>query len=65
MSAIETMPALFGYIDPMSGMILLQLILGGALGAIAFFRRTIGRFLGALIGWKRPPEEPPDPDSAP
>ncbi len=38
---------LMGYIDPMSGAMVLQLIIAGIAGALAFFRKTIfGAFRG-------------------
>jgi hypothetical protein len=47
---------LFSYIDPVSGVILLQLIIGGGIGCIAGFRRKIWRF-GARLFAKRRIEE--------
>lgn len=44
--------ALFAYIDPASGTILLQLIVAGLLGSAAFFRTSIARWLGLLAGRK-------------
>jgi hypothetical protein len=41
-------PLLYSYIDPVSGVILLQLAIGGCIGGFAFFFRKIGagfRFL--------------------
>ena len=36
---------LLGYIDPVSGAIVLQLLVAGVLGAVAFFRKSIWRML--------------------
>jgi hypothetical protein len=47
---------LFSYIDPVSGVILLQLIIGGGIGFIASFRHKIWRF-GARFFAKRRVEE--------
>ena len=45
------------YIDPMSGSILLQLIVAGVLGAIAFFHRSIWRLLRCFRGSKPQDDE--------
>lgn len=37
------------YIDPVSGTIIVQLIFAGAVGTIAFFRRSLMRILGKLL----------------
>lgn len=47
---------LFSYIDPVSGVILLQLFIGGGIGCIARFRRKIWRF-GAQFFSQRGLEE--------
>ena len=44
--------ALFAYIDPASGTILLQLIVAGLLGSAAFFRTSIARWLRLMMGRK-------------
>lgn len=44
------------YIDPVSGSLLLQAFLAGALGAVAVGRKVIWRFLSRLFG-KRPDKE--------
>jgi len=44
------------YIDPLSGSILLQVIIAGVLGCIAFFRRSIWRVL-RLVGRAKPLDE--------
>jgi hypothetical protein len=41
---MHTSSFLFSYIDPVSGVILLQLIIGGGIGCIARFRHKIWRF---------------------
>ena len=55
------------YVDPMSGAIILQLIVAGAIGAIAFFRRSIGAAVRTLFRLKpKSGESAPDaPDAAP
>jgi hypothetical protein len=50
-------PVLFGYIDPVSGVILLQLIIGGGIGCIARFRNTIWRFCSRRLASPRGTEE--------
>jgi hypothetical protein len=40
---------LFSYIDPVSGVILLQLIVGGTLGFVIHFQRKIRRFFGGFF----------------
>lgn len=37
---------LLAYVDPASGSILLQLLLGAAVGVFVFFRRNLGRLVG-------------------
>jgi hypothetical protein len=39
---------LFSYIDPVSGVILLQLVIGGCIGGLAYFSGKIGRGLRFL-----------------
>ncbi len=48
---------LVAYIDPMSGTILIQLVVAGVIGGIAFFRRSIGRMLRLACFWKRPDDD--------
>ena len=43
MSSLELLALLPAYIDPFSGTILLQVIIAGVIGCVAFFRRTIWR----------------------
>ena len=42
------LPGLLAYVDPVSGTIILQLIIAGAVGTVAFFRRSIGRALRSV-----------------
>ena len=42
------MPVL-GYIDPASGMLVLQAMVASSLGAIAFFRRSIWRVVAGMM----------------
>ena len=59
-------PIPLAYIDPVSGTILLQVIIGGAIGAIALFRRSLWRISRLVFGTKQPVEEmPPTESSAP
>jgi hypothetical protein len=48
-------PVFFAYIDPVSGVILLQLFIGGGIGFIARFRHKIWRFF-ARVFLKQPVE---------
>ena len=47
------------YIDPGSGTLLVQMLIAGALGALAFFRNAIFSFLGWFKRTK-PKDEPKD-----
>lgn len=42
---------LLAYIDPMSGAILIQLIIAGAVACVAFFRRTIWRLVCSVFSF--------------
>ena len=55
-------PVLFSYIDPFSGTILLQVIIAGVIGCVAFFRRAIWGFLRFVLRLKRPEEDSPGPE---
>jgi hypothetical protein len=44
--------SLFSYIDPVSGVILLQLFIGGCLGLSARFRHAIWKFCSRCLGRK-------------
>ncbi len=44
------------YIDPVSGTLLLQLLIAGIVGTITFFRRTVWGFV-TRVGRRRPPAE--------
>ena len=46
------------YIDPVAGSIAIQAIVAGAVGGIAFFRRSIARFFRHLLGRRQP--QPPE-----
>lgn len=39
-----------GYVDPGSGVIILQMLAAGVLGAVVFFRNAIGRVFGVFTG---------------
>lgn len=59
-------PPTLAYIDPMSGAIVLQLILAGIIGAIAFFRGSILAVIRTLLRIKpKGGEAPPNPPDAP
>ncbi len=51
------------YIDPMSGAIILQVILAGAVGCAAFFRRAIWAAVRRLSGRKTRDESAPERDA--
>lgn len=38
------------YIDPVSGSIVVQALVAGVVGGVAFFRRSIARLIRALLG---------------
>jgi hypothetical protein len=46
-----------GYVDPMSGAIILQLIVAGVVGAVAFFRHSIWRVVRTIFRIKGPQED--------
>jgi len=48
-----SLPLLFSYIDPVSGSILVQVIIAAIIGSIAFFRRSLGGFVRTVFRWKR------------
>ena len=48
------------YIDPGAGSLLLQMVIAGALGAIAFFRGSIANLVGMLKGKKKDDSAPKD-----
>ena len=48
--------ALLAYIDPLSGAILLQVIIAAFVGCVAFCRRSIGRVIGRMFGRKQSEE---------
>ncbi len=67
--SFSTFSGLFGYIDPASGSILLQVIIAGALGTFGYFFRPIWRFFRMLGGKKtespKTPEHEGGPDKPP
>ena len=44
------------YVDPGSGMLMLQMLGGAVLGAWFYFRRSIARLAGRMMGRNRPAE---------
>lgn len=49
--------SVLGYIDPVSGTIVLQLLIAGVIGTIAFFHRSIVRVIGFFTrGHKKDPD---------
>jgi hypothetical protein len=54
---MHTTTILFSYIDPVSGVILLQLVIGGVIGCFASFRHKIWRFGAQLFFKQRMAEE--------
>lgn len=52
---------LLAYIDPVSGLIVLQVLVAGVLGAIGFFRRSIGSLFAKMF--RRPRSKEPREDS--
>ena len=50
------------YIDPMSGAVLIQLIIAVAVACVAFFRRTIWRWVRFVFRAKRPNEDSQPPE---
>ena len=47
------MTTLFSYIDPVSGIVLLQIILAAVVAAVGFFRKAIMGFILLILGRKR------------
>jgi hypothetical protein len=54
---MHTTTILFSYIDPVSGMILLQLAIGGVIGCFASFRHKIWRFGAQFFSKQRIADE--------
>ena len=54
---IVLLPTLLAYIDPVSGAILLQVIVAGIVGCVAFFRRSIWRILRFVFRLKSSDED--------
>ena len=50
-------PNVLTYIDPMSGTILLQVIVAGIIGGAAFFRRSIWRVVRLVIPSRKQEQE--------
>ena len=48
------------YIDPVSGTLLLQLLIAGVVGTIAFFRRTVWGFVTRVVRRRPSTEETPE-----
>ncbi len=46
------MLGLLGYIDPVSGMLILQGIIAGIVGVVGFFRKSIWAFSRRFLGRK-------------
>lgn len=59
------MPPTVAYIDPMSGAIVLQLVIAGVIGAFAFFRRSIWGTLRMIFHMKPKTDEAPASADAP
>jgi len=51
-----------GYVDPMSGAIVLQLLIAGFVGTAAFFRRSIFGGIAKLFGRSPKSEDTPADD---
>jgi hypothetical protein len=56
---------LFGYIDPGSGFIALQIFISGVIGCIFFFRRAIWNVVRVVTGRGKSETEPAAEQSAP
>lgn len=59
------LPVVLAYIDPVSGTILLQLIIAGVLGCMGFFHRTIWRVCRAIVGHPQTEKETEKTESDP
>lgn len=49
------LPATLAYIDPGTGSLILQMIVAGIVGALAFFRGAIFKFFGFFRGKPKDP----------
>ena len=49
-----------GYIDPMSGTILLQVVIAGVIGCMTFLRTSIWGVIRRITGRKTPSESKPE-----
>ena len=59
-----SVPFVFSYIDPVSGAILLQVVVAGVLGCIAFFRRSIWRVVRLVLPKRQSDENSSTGDDA-
>ena len=48
---------LLGYIDPLSGSLILQMLIGGVIGGVAFFPKAVRRVFNWAFGCKRSPQK--------
>lgn len=61
---MPALPKLFwAYIDPVSGSILLQVIVAGAIGTLGYFFRPLVRVFRAALGLRREEPKPPSADN--
>jgi hypothetical protein len=53
------------YVDAGSGILMLQMLGGAVLGGWFYFRRSVTRFVGRMLGRSEPPSEgkPPETES--
>ena len=58
-NVVVPLPVLFSYVDPVSGSILLQVILAAIIVGIAFFRRSIWRLFRMLFRRKGANDDSP------
>ena len=56
---------LYAYIDPQSGTIIVQVIISGLVGTVAYFFGPIWRFFRTLGGKKKGPSPPPSEQGGP
>ena len=56
------MPFFWAYVDPVSGTILLQVIIAAVIGTVAYFCRPFCRAVRAVLGTKCPDNNPPKTD---
>ena len=53
--------SLLGYIDPVSGTLIIQLVVAGVLGTIGFFRKSIWKAV-CLVTGRKPTDNVDDED---